>query len=105
MRPTYFLGPSPLAECRTVQTWDGIQLSPSLAHFCPFCGNIWARLLVPGQLWHTVTASCSACPPYDGAGKPSGSLFLSWNLRQLDEFPPELIRREFLLHLAHFEKA
>ncbi len=70
------------------------------AYLCPKCGEVWARVETGSGEWTSVRQSCRLCPPF--ANEVPGSFLLSWNWQmQLQDFPKEVLAREFLLHLSN----
>lgn len=76
----------------------------SVAYFCPFCGEIWARRIVtdtgPGRdpewsLWHR---PCSKHPNSISRGL-SGSVWLGHNIDVDRGLPLPVLKREALIHL------
>lgn len=101
----------------TTQIWtiDGEQFAPepcaqelahaewhrpfSIAFFCPFCGDIWARrIVVDGHTeWALWTKPCSRHPHSISRGL-SGSVWCAYETEYCKNLPVEILRREFLLH-------
>jgi hypothetical protein len=75
------------------------------AMFCPTCGEIWARMPVENSQreWRIIGGYCEKHPgvsPY----VVHGSLILAWEPDLYDCMPPEMLKREFELHLRLWEK-
>jgi len=104
---SYFLGTQHLGDSPIV--------SDSIAYFCRRCGDIWARA-VAGSEWQIEQTPCEAHASSGVAdwNKVPGSLlnglvsqnFLGKFLHAaaIESFPPEVIRREFTLHLDYYEQ-
>jgi hypothetical protein len=75
----------------------------SIAWFCPFCGDIWARRIIAGEgkdsTWTLYHIPCSKHPHSLSRGL-SGSVWLSYETDFLNHMPLPVIRREALLHLG-----
>lgn len=68
---------------------------------CPSCGDIWMKLeLSPGE-WRGLCAGCEKCPPWPLPESIPGSVITTVFCDELPLLPPELLRREFDLHM-HF---
>ena len=76
---------------------------PSIAYFCPECGRVWARCVVRGRSFHVRNYACEKHPSQFSVWI-AGSLGMYDNIRYLRSLPPPLIKREFDLHLAHYDK-
>ena len=72
----------------------------SIAYFCPVCGTVWARVITTDQPFHVYTLSCEAHPSA-WEHEIHGSLWIDWDKDFTNSFPPELLRREAILHLDH----
>lgn len=73
----------------------------SIAYFCPYCGEIWARRVVVGgdpqwSLWHR---PCSKHPHEISRGL-SGSVWLGFHTDSDRNLPKAVLRREALLHIG-----
>ena len=76
------------------------------AYFCRSCGSVWAAIVATTASGYRVgfepiVATCK--DHYDQWEVPGTILHLPVSLLLLD-LPPEVIRREFYLHLDYFEK-
>lgn len=77
--------------------------------FCPRCCQIWAILKFPDDecVW-PVPQFCENCQPEEGTWQPvPGSLLAEEGYGVIDEsllvaLPPDLLRREFTLHLRNY---
>ena len=78
----------------------------SHAVICPHCGEVWARVYLAGRNhgWRGTTLPCEACPPWEYAFGPPGSLIGVIPTNDLLKLPVELLKRELLIHLNYFEK-
>lgn len=76
--------------------------SPVVCHWaycCPTCGQIWARMQVPGSTrWFFATRACPGCPP--AYGEASGTLAIT--REQLAALPSSLLEREFEIEGARW---
>lgn len=72
----------------------------NIAFFCPFCGDIWARRIVPDgdPQWTLWTRPCAKHPNSISRGI-SGSVWQDYDTEYLNHMPLELLRREFLLYM------
>lgn len=75
------------------------------ALFCPHCVEIWAKMPVEGSKrnWMVYTVHCENHPgksPYT----IHGSVLLNWETELLKILPPEMVRREFEVHMKLWEK-
>lgn len=77
---------------------------------CPRCQKQWAQILLDhdeakGLLWPT-PAFCGECGPSTSPRfKPAGSLFQHYfDLPLLYALPPDILWREFVLHINHEER-
>lgn len=74
------------------------------AMFCPACGEVWARMPVDGsdREWSSMHRHCEAHSHY--SREVPGSLILAWEPELFKSFSPEMIEREFHLHLKYWER-
>lgn len=82
----------------------------SRAKICPWCLKIWARMLAGTPPYGVEMQSCEDCNGKDGENIVPGSLLddrVSWtlDLDLLKYLPPELIEREYKLHMRHYEQS
>lgn len=100
--------------------FDCPNLPHSLAYFCATCGEIWGRIhcTTPNHSahWDTVICPCTRHSPasVQDWSKIPGTVtdaFLTvpllstmWHGRALENLPPPVLKREFLLLLSYFEK-
>lgn len=72
--------------------------------FCSDCGDIWARMPVDGSSreWGVLGRHCEAHSRY--SREIPGSLIVDWEPELFETFSPEMIQREFDLHLKYLEK-
>lgn len=99
---TYYIGQQLLAVAieHTGFRTNGGRLAwvPSVAHFCPECGSIWAREVVDEQPW---TVRIAACPKHG-----AGTLIEDDNIERAcdpyyrEYYPRELLQYEFLRRSA-----
>jgi len=99
MTAHYFLGSRLLGSTEALQTWDGACTASSMAYFCHNCGDVWGRVVIPNKRWMAVSAACPKCPTWNA--RLPGSFMFSWHHTQLNEFPPQVVQREFDLHMNH----
>ena len=89
--------------------------SDSAVFVCAHCGEAWARVSVPGSSqWLVESVPCEGHRPAGVADsfRISGSILPiqsewagpQYGATMLENLPPELVRREFLIHLAHVER-
>jgi hypothetical protein len=73
----------------------------SIAYFCPYCGEIWARRIVQGgdPQWVLWNKPCSKHPHSLSRGL-SGSVWLGWGTDSDRNLPKAVLRREALLHIG-----
>jgi len=88
----------------------------SIAYFCGSCGEIWSRIILGEDYWRVIQAPCEKHKPLgviDWLHVPGSllSIFVSKTYVSINNWactieylPPELIVREFQLHLTHYEK-
>ena len=78
---------------------------PSIAWFCPFCGELWGRnemeykfnyIPVLATKWRVETAACKACG--------GGEIFHAASAEMLSVIGPDLLRRELEILLTKYEK-
>lgn len=74
----------------------------SMAFFCSECGEVWARVHVPGRYYVPMSVDCEKHAARSPFHFP-GSLWISWLPEYLACLPREVLLREFNLHLQHFE--
>lgn len=101
------------------QTTFQCEASPhSLAYFCPTCGEVWGRVVVDGgKYWSVQHVACEKHLPQGVPewGKPPGcfctdldsrrrNLSVLWWGRAIEHLPPELLQRELLLTIQHYER-
>lgn len=72
------------------------------AFFCCTCGIIWARAPINDLPTQVEVRPCKLHGShfYDWAG----SMYIYWDSQHNNTLPPELIKREFLLALEHYER-
>lgn len=76
---------------------------PSIAYFCPTCGEVWARVVVAGQEFMVWTMSCRKHqPPFRLT--VAGSMLQLWNHDHNASLPRGALLREVLVHCDWFEK-
>lgn len=97
-RFTIIGGPAFYAEHRFGQHG----LSCNVSYVCPRCGSLWAQLHNGGYGWRPFARVCPVCPS-DNLSVP-GSLLLPWEEHDLDGLPADMLARELLLHLTHYQK-
>lgn len=73
----------------------------SLAYFCQYCGDVWARIVAQDERdkqrpFEVITHSCEK---HNDLWDVPGSLLVGRIERLFLDFPPDAIRREFELHL------
>ena len=89
---------------------ESVMPPQSLAFFCPVCADVWARCPVTSNNTGAVSdfqvykLHCRKHPPRHQQ-QVAGSLFLSWDNELSNAFPPEMLRRELLLHLDLYPEA
>ena len=79
----------------------------SYAAFCPSCGEVWARIVVTDFKGRQCKFQVHTLPceqHYTWSGCVPGALSNLGITDLLDHFPEPAIRREFRLHMQHFEK-
>jgi len=66
---------------------------PSLAYFCPKCGEIWARAFASQYDWVSISKPCPSC-----GGSGSLRNYFHWKdlAHYLTHIPADLARYEFL---------
>lgn len=107
----FFIGSQYLGSCTRslISTSYGAFMPKSLAFFCPECGEVWARALVDGVTFSIEYARCAKHPHPDLAspvGFPThfpGSLWKDHQHQFTNALPPEVLQREFLIHLNYLE--
>ena len=89
----------------------------SFAYFCGTCGEVWARIIANPSAWEVRQVPCELHRPssvQDWSATPGSILtaFIHKNMTAvtgwaaaLELLPPEIIQREFNLHLTRFEKS
>lgn len=90
-----------LGSCRRYPLTANKQRPISYACFCPVCADVWARAGIPGEAFFVFHIPCRR-HTFDGISVP-GSLWPVGDSDFLDSLPPLVLRREFLLHLDHYE--
>lgn len=69
------------------------------AYFCPDCGEVWARVSIPGRPFAVFARLCERhCRGW--LSNVGGSLWLDWHRDFNESIPMTLLMREFCLHLA-----
>lgn len=86
---------------RSVRETRGVP--PSFAWFCPVCGEVWCSAKIEGRHYMVWTVPCEDHQDPLLHTIP-GSVWLSFEPEFLAELPPEMLRREFDLHIAYAEK-
>ena len=77
----------------------------SFAFFCSRCGKIWATAVLTERRDESYWLSLpSLCPAEPAKAQIPGSLWRSHYPDLLASFPPEVLKRELLLHLDYFER-
>lgn len=96
----YFLGTRLLASSPHPPWWSDSQPSRlSIAHFCPTCGELWGRVVIPGAKWQVANSGCRSHPFLDS---PPGSFIFPWRRGCPDELPAEVLSYELSLLLQEF---
>lgn len=78
---------------------------------CPKCHEVWAKLLILEEPYaYAVGASCERCGVSDKMHPVPGSILTEEGFgviddSLLDKLPPELVAREFRLHMNHYANA
>lgn len=86
---------------------SGITYSPlSLAFFCQRCGDTWARIVVDKAAFRVEYGDCRKhqVDRLSISSERPGSLYRPWLSYLVDDLPPEVVRREFNLHLKYYEE-
>jgi hypothetical protein len=87
---------------RTEERARRMKLPPeSIAWFCTTCGEVWARMVADNAEFRVYSAPCPKHPRFRSI--PAGSIWLPWDAQHNEALPPEVIRREFDIHLAHWD--
>lgn len=92
---------------RSLHSEGGITYYPmSLAFLCQKCGDVWARIVVEGAAFRVEYGDCRkhAIDKMRISGEHPGSIYRPWLSYLVDDLPSEVIRREFNLHLKHYEE-
>ena len=76
---------------------------PSQAYFCPTCGEVWARVVVPNQEFTVWSMPCRKHQPRFRL-TVAGSLYRLWDRDFNDSFPRGALLREVLVHADWIEK-
>ena len=78
----------------------------SYAMFCPFCGDVWARIVMRDSSGYqqSFDAVRVACVKHPDPWNIPGSLLANRLEYLLESLPPAAVKREFEVHLNHFEK-
>ena len=94
----YFLGSQLLGTSQSIPRWDDWQVHhKNVAHFCPQCGEVWARIMDSRLAgWHAQTTLCS---------KHGGGSFISPWRSTFEELPPEVLNYELHLLITRHETA
>jgi hypothetical protein len=76
------------------------------ALFCPGCVRIWAKMPVEGsnRNWMVFTVPCEEHPEAELPYKLAGSVLFDWDSEILRLLPPEMVKREFELHMRYWEQ-
>ena len=99
-----FLGESPIDPGDTPQL--GWRRS-GVAYFCPYCGEIWGRLVLVDSAGRTCPFSSVqvACEQHPDQWEVAGSFIGGYRGDgYIDYLPAEALRREFLIHLKDLDK-
>lgn len=75
---------------------------PSLAFFCPQCGEVWARCPIDNQRWTISHSPCEKCDRIDILTLP-GSLWRALDTEFQNALPREALLREFHLALKYLD--
>lgn len=95
MPALYFLGNRLLDQSPTLPWWaSDSPWTASQALFCPKCGEVWARIVIPGEQWTAVIRNCEKCG--------DGQILPPWSV-PLNTYPPRVIEREAKLLLEKVE--
>lgn len=100
----FFLGSSLLGSSAIEMEGNKHGLRPlSTAYFCPECGEVWARAMIPGQKWEVWHLHCEKHElPYPF--RVPGSMWIPWERTFNDALPRVVLEREFYLHLAVYDR-
>lgn len=110
---TLFLPGVILSEVERPRSWqsDPDSLGWSYAHsqalVCPRCLKQWAVLSFSEAEHHVQGAWCERCQPAQvSEGIIPGSILGNYNIDEplLESLPPELLKREALLHLREYAR-
>jgi len=87
----------------------------SSAYFCLTCGEVWARIVCNGVGWEVLKVPCPKHKPSSVTDwrEVPGSFLCGYKVvsdfmsvmdwpKALDKMPPEILRREFDLHMNWF---
>lgn len=80
-----------------------LQKPISFACFCPVCGDVWARVVIPDTKFFCYHIACSK-HHYDGS-PTAGSLWITMEQDFIDTMPFEVLKRELLLHIDNYERS
>jgi len=76
------------------------------AHFCMFCGDVFAREVLDGErLWLSLGGCCSRCQPATAQRCIPGSIWDTYLPRRNLGLPLELLHREILLMIKQIERS
>lgn len=88
--------------------WGLTHCAESLLLICPWCGETWARLQLPSSLFYSARmVPCEHHAVQEPFGPVPGSMLTEEGIGNIDTallnaLPPELIEREFYLHVKTF---
>lgn len=74
------------------------------AFFCPDCTRLWAIAPVEGEKSQAVKSACSKHVGDFPSLYPSGSIWLDWDDDFVSALPPDVLKREFDLHLTFLNR-
>lgn len=75
----------------------------STAFFCPKCGEVWARTVIPGQAYMVYALLCER-HTLDWPWQVPGSIWLACEAQHNASLSREMLEREFAIHLAHYDR-
>lgn len=85
-----------------VLAMDSGPLEVNRAYLCPTCGEVWGRIYLADPSTNRWVAFHTPCEKHPISWLwPAGCFWSDLNRDFTDTFPPEVLLREFHLHLTH----
>jgi hypothetical protein len=117
MRQFFFHRGQLLGDAVRQVSWVGGTPTPPVgtALFCPLCSEVWFLAPIEGE---ATRVECRPCERHDAGARlgksslgavsrlePVGSVWRSWDSEWNEALPREVLKRELLLTINHYERS